>query len=184
MSTQSLVTTMKALLQPDPASKTLILTDRPVPVPKPNSTEHLIRVHAAALTNGELLWLKNFPPPAEESKGKEFVPCYDMAGTVIAAPPDSPFKPGSEVFARTHYYRTAVGREYTICDTYELAFKPKTLSFAQAATVAMSVETAYQALFTHSPILPVASTGAQGKRVFVTAASGAVGMVRIFFLPK
>ena len=65
-----------------------------------------------------------------------------------------------------------------------MAFKPKTLSFAQAATVPMSVETAYQALFTHSLLLPVAGTGAKGKCVFVTGASGAVGMVRSLIIPS
>jgi len=101
-----------------------------------------------------------------------------MAGTVITAPPSSPFQPGSEVYACTDFYRPGSGREYTLCETSELAFKPKTLSFAQAATVPMSVETAYQALFTHSPLLPIAGTGAKGKQVFVTGASGAAGMVR------
>jgi NADPH-dependent curcumin reductase CurA len=48
----------------------------------------------------------------------------------------------------------------------------------------MSVETAYQALFTHAPLLPVAGTGAKGKRVFVTGASGAAGMVRGFIYPS
>lgn len=177
MTSSSLPTTMKTLLQPDLALKSLTLTNRPLPVPLPNSNEHLIRVHAVALTNGELLWMKNFPPPADLSKGKEPVPCYDMSGTVITAPPDSPFQSGSEVYGRTNYLRTAAGREYTICETSELALKPATLSFSQAATVPVSVETAYQALFTHSPLLPVAGTGAQGKRVFVTAASRAVGMV-------
>ncbi|KAE9373713.1 NAD(P)-binding protein [Stipitochalara longipes BDJ] len=167
---------MKTLLQPDRASKSVILTIVPLPVPVPNSKEHLICVHAAALTNGELLWMKNFPPPPSLSKGKESVPCYDMAGIAVTAPSDSPFHPGSEVFARTNYHHTGSGREYTICETSELAFKPKTLSFAQAATVPMSVETAYQALFVHGQFLPVPGTGAKGKRIFVTAGSGAAGM--------
>ena len=174
---ETLPTTMKTLLQPDPASKAVILTTSPLPVPTPNSTEHLIRVHTVALTNGELLWMKNFPAPPSLSKGKEPVPCYDMAGVVVTAPSDSPFQPGSEVFARTDYYHTGSGREYTIVKTPELAFKPKTLSFTEAATVPMSVETAYQALFVHASLQLVAGTGAKGKRVFVTAGSGAVGMV-------
>jgi NADPH:quinone reductase-like Zn-dependent oxidoreductase len=172
---------MKSLLQPDPSSKTIILTTQPLPVPVPNTTDHLILVHAAALTSGELLWMKDISPT---SKLQNLVPCFDMAGTVITAPPHSPFQPGSEVYACTNFYRPGAGREYTICETSELAFKPKTLSFAQAATVPMSVETAYQALFTHAPLLPVAGTGAKGKRVFVTGASGAAGMVRGFIYPS
>jgi NADPH:quinone reductase-like Zn-dependent oxidoreductase len=177
MSSTTIPTSMKTLLQPNAASKSIILTTVSVPVPTTNSAEHLVRVHAAALTNGELLWLKNFPAPPSLSQGKEPVPCYDMSGVVVKAPSDSPFQLGSEVFARTNYYRTGSGREYTICETSELAIKPKRLSFVQAATVPMSVETAYQALFVHAQLLPIAETGAKEKRVFVTAGSGAVGMV-------
>jgi NADPH:quinone reductase-like Zn-dependent oxidoreductase len=166
---------MNSLLQPDLSSRALILTTQPLPVPDSNSTDHLIRVHAAALTSGELLWMQNISPT---SKLNNLVPCFDMSGTTITAPSDSPFQPGSEVYACTDFYRPGAGREYTLCATSELAFKPKTLSFAQAATVPMSVETAYQALFIHASLRPVAGTGAQGKRVFVTGASGAAGMVR------
>ena len=177
MSSATLPTTIKTLLQPDTASKAVILTTSPLPVPTPNSTEHLIRVHAVALTNGELLWMKNFPPPPSLSEGKEPVPFYDMAGVVVTAPPDSQFQPGSEIFARTDYYHSGSGREYTVVKTFELAHKPKRLTFTEAATVPMSVETAYQALFVHASLQFVAGTGAEGKRIFVTAGSGAVGMV-------
>jgi hypothetical protein len=68
MATQTIPQTMKALLQPDPASKKVILTELPVPTPKPGSDEHLVRIHTAALTNGELLWRHNFPlAPAPEN---------------------------------------------------------------------------------------------------------------------
>lgn len=56
--------TQKAILQPDPQSTAVtMVTDHPVPTPKPSSNEHLVRVHTAAITNGELLWTKNFPSP-------------------------------------------------------------------------------------------------------------------------
>jgi NADPH:quinone reductase-like Zn-dependent oxidoreductase len=112
------------------------------------------------------------------SKLNSLVPCFDMSGTVITAPPDSPFQPRTEVYACTNFYRPGAGREYTICETSELACKPETLSFVEASTVPMSAETAWQALFVHAALLPVKGTGARGKRVFVTGASGAAGMVR------
>jgi len=173
----ALIPIMKTLLQPDPASKAVILTTSALPVPTPNSTEHLIRVHAVAITNGELLWMKDYPPPPSLSEGKEPVPGYDMAGVVVTAPLDSPFQPGTEIFSRTDYYHTGSGREYTLVKSSELAFKPKRLTFIEAATVPMSVETAYQALFVHALLQFEAGTGAKGKRVFVTGGSGAVGMV-------
>jgi NADPH:quinone reductase-like Zn-dependent oxidoreductase len=109
-----------------------------------------------------------------------------MAGTVISAPPDSPFKVGDAVYARTNYTRPGNARDYTIAVTDELALIPKGLSWVQAAAVPVSAETAWQILFVHG----VNSDGEGGgevdwetarrfwggKRVLVTAASGGVGM--------
>jgi hypothetical protein len=64
-----------------------LITDHPVPTAAPFTTEHLVRVHTAAITNGELLWSKNFPLPEELTVGKILVPCNDVAGTVVTAPP-------------------------------------------------------------------------------------------------
>lgn len=170
MATTTLPKTMRALFQPDPQSTKLILAT--VPLPIPSASDHLIRVHTAAITNGELLWPKNF---AMEIPGKETTPLYDMAGTIITAPADSPFKPGDEVYSRTSYMHTGSGREYTVAPAVELALRPKSISWAEAATVGMSAETAYQALFTQAGLKPVAGTGAKGTRIYITAASGGVG---------
>ncbi len=172
MAVDNLPPTMRSLFQPDPQSTKLILATVPLPVPKPGSDEHLIRVHTAAITNGELVWLKNFP--AAFPPGRELTPLFDMAGTVVTCPPGSPFKPGDEVFARTAATRTGSGREYIVAPTVELALRPKSISWAETATAGMSVETAWQALFVQAGWK--AQKGAQkGKKVYVTAASGSVG---------
>ena len=129
--------TQKALLQPDLMSTEVIMTTQPVPSPKPSSTEHLIRVHTTAITNGELLWSKNFPPDKEASAGKVLVPCNDVAGTVVTAPEGSPFKKGTEVYARSSYLRTGSAREYSILLTEEMAKRPQNLSWAESAVVPM-----------------------------------------------
>ncbi|KAK0118693.1 hypothetical protein ONS96_011779 [Cadophora gregata f. sp. sojae] len=161
---------MRALFQPDPQSTTLILSTTSLPVPKPD--EHLIRVHTAAITNGELLWPKNF---AVDVPGKETTPLYDMAGTIITSAVDSPFKPGDEIYSRTSYMNTGSGREYTVCPAAELALRPKSISWAETATVGMSAETAYQALFVQAGLKREAGSGAKGTRIYITAASGSVG---------
>jgi NADPH:quinone reductase-like Zn-dependent oxidoreductase len=172
--------TMRALLQPDANATALTLIRQPVPTATPNSTEHLILVHAAAFCNGELLWAKNFPPKNPSSK--QLVPCYDVAGTVVTAPSSSPFHVGDEVYARTNYERAGCAREYTIALTEELAYRPQGLSWAESASVPLSALTAWQALFVHAGlnIDTGAGIGKQGerasKRVLVTGASGAVGM--------
>jgi NADPH:quinone reductase-like Zn-dependent oxidoreductase len=167
--------TQKTLLQPDVQSTDIILTTGPIPNPRPNSSEHLVRVHATAITNGELLWEKNFPNPEPYASTKQLVPCFDVSGTVITAPSSSPFQSGDEVYGRSNFQRTGCAREYTILVTEEMAVRPQKLTWAESATVPMSAETAWQTLFVHAGLEAKGGKGAKGLRVFVTAASGGVG---------
>ena len=95
---------VQAIFQPDINSTDLILKDLPTPVPNEGSDQHLIRVHATAPCSGELVWGKNFPAAffAEEPPEKRLlIPCYDLAGVVVASPANSPFQPGTEVYTST-----------------------------------------------------------------------------------
>ncbi|KAL9036075.1 MAG: hypothetical protein Q9214_006297, partial [Letrouitia sp. 1 TL-2023] len=163
----------RAILQLDPQQQNLSLASLPVPkVKAPN--EHLIRVHTVALCKGELLWIKNFPP-SEPNEDRKMVPGCDIAGRVVIAGTSSPFKAGDEIYCRTNYRRTGALRDYTIALTEELALRPQSLSWTQSAAVALSAETAWQALFVHAGLESLDSGLAKGKRVLVTAASGGVG---------
>lgn len=177
MSPSNLPSTISTLIQPDPHSKHIILTAISLPIPASDTAEHLFRVYAVAITNNELTWPANFPvaQPVPYSDTQALVPLYDVAGTIVIAPKDSPFQPSAEVWARTNYLKTGAGREYTIVTTDELALKSERLSWVEAASVSMSAQTAWQALFVHGGLGPEAGSGGKGKRVFVTAASGAVG---------
>ncbi|KAK9476449.1 hypothetical protein V1514DRAFT_285286 [Lipomyces japonicus] len=172
---------MRAIVQRSASSTDLtLITTHPVPIPISNSTEHLIRVQTCGLCAGELLWPKNFPPP----KPRELIPCPDIAGTIVSAPQGSPFRVGDEVYARTNYNRPGNAREYTIGVTDEIALRPKGLSWAEIASIPVSAETAWQALFIHAGIvasdndidIAAAQKLWKGKRVLVTAASGGVGI--------
>ena len=170
-------TLQKAVLQPDKMKTDLTLIhNNPVPTPDFSANEHLIRVHSTAITNGELLWTKNFELPEPHASSKVLVPCNAVAGTVVSAPPSSPFQPGTEVYARASYLRTGCARPYTILVTEEMAERPQSLSWAESAAVPMSAETAWQALFAHAGLEAKKGVGVKGKRVFVTAASGGVGV--------
>ncbi|MCJ1250666.1 hypothetical protein MMC30_007894 [Trapelia coarctata] len=169
---------MKALLQPDPASTSLILTTQAIPAASPGSNEHLIRVHTAAFCSGELLWTKDYP--LAEPNSKELVPCDDVAGTVVTAPSASPFHVGDEVYARTNYNRAGCARPYTIALTEELAFRPQNLTWAESASVPLSSLTAWQALFVHAGLdvntAKHEKEGPSSPSVLVTGASGSVGV--------
>ncbi|KAF2843006.1 alcohol dehydrogenase [Patellaria atrata CBS 101060] len=171
MSTLSIPSTAKTLLY-DVATQKVQLVQHPTPTVTVDSTEHLIRAHAAALCAGELSWLSNFP---SGNPDKEPVPAYDVAGTVIISPLGSPFKPGDAVYTRTNYFRTGCAREYAIVLTEELGRVPGHLTWEEAASVPLSAMTAWQALFVQSGIGELHDKSWQGKRVLVTAASGAVG---------
>ena len=171
---EEIPSTARALLQPDPASTSLILTSLPVPKPKPNSSEHLVRVHAIALCNGELLWPKNFPPA--DPSAKTLVPGYDVAGTIVEAPELSPFRVGDEVYARTMYAHTGCARDYTIAVTEELAHRPKSLSWAESAATALSAQSAWQALFVQAGLDDIASGLAKGKRIPEASAYGSFSL--------
>ncbi|KAF3481389.1 alcohol dehydrogenase zinc-binding domain-containing protein [Arthroderma uncinatum] len=167
----SIPATIRSVNQDVPAP-TLTLQTRPTPVPNFDAGEHLIRVHTTALCAGELIWHTYVTFKKEET-----VPGPDMAGTVVSAPPSSPFKPGDQVYARIPYSRPGAARDYTIALTSELARKPANLSWEEAATVPLSALTAWQALFEQSGVWTGPEDArVKGKRVAVTAASGSVGM--------
>lgn len=168
---------MRNIFQQTASSKDLTLLNAPIPTPDHQEDEHLVQVKACSPCAGELLWPKLFPPPTP----RPLVPCPDMAGIIISGPPDSPFQPGDEVYARTNYKRPGNARDYTIAVTDELAHKPKRLSWVQAAAVPVSAQTAWQILFvqtfsTGEMDFETARQRWAGKRVLVTAASGGVGI--------
>ncbi|KAM5440601.1 zinc ion binding [Microsporum canis] len=170
-SAASIPPTGRSVNQDVPAS-TLTLQTRPTPVPNFDAGEHLIRVHTTALCAGELIWHTYVTFKKEET-----VPGPDVAGTVVLAPPSSPFQPGDQVYARIPYSRPGAARDHTIVLTGELARKPKNLSWEEAAAVPLSALTAWQALFDQSGLWSGPEDDrAKGKRIAVTAASGAVGM--------
>ncbi|RMY73861.1 hypothetical protein D0863_03602 [Hortaea werneckii] len=175
--------TMRAVLQPNSRAPTLTLTTVPVPEVDLTAGEHLIRVHATSPCKGELDWWRmvetmDLSLPAS----KQFIPCFDLAGTVVKGPTNSPFQPGEAVFARTNAFRTGNAAEYAVALTKELAKKPQNLSWVEAASVSLSALTAYQALFQHGGLDVRALEGEEEarkgngeKRLLVTAASGGVG---------
>lgn len=144
-----------------------------VDLPTPSPSEHLLRVHAVTLSAGELSWRR--PEEFNES-----IPGVDVAGEIVSSPPESRFRPGDQVYARTQFPRPGAAREFTLVLEHELALKPSNITAAEAATVPMSAETAWQALFVQGGLSPPEngkkSESNASKRVLVTGASGGVGI--------
>ncbi len=143
--------------------------------PRPAAGEVLVKVLAAGVDRGT--WHVMAGQPYLMRLGYGFrgprirVPGLDVAGTVVATGPGvTRFAVGDEVFgiARGSFAEYAVAREA------KLARKPATLSFAQAAAVAVSGLTALQGL-RDAGRLKQEEPGEPKQKVLVIGASGGVG---------
>ncbi|HEX3225408.1 MAG TPA: NADP-dependent oxidoreductase [Gaiellaceae bacterium] len=126
-----------------------------IETPSPHPGEVLVRVHAAAITRGELEWPVDRLPA---------IPSYELSGVVV----DS----GDEVYALTPFDRDGVAAEYAVVPAGVLAPKPLRLSHIEAAALPMGGLTAWQALFVHGGLV-------RGERVLITGASGGVGHIAV-----
>jgi NADPH:quinone reductase-like Zn-dependent oxidoreductase len=117
--------------------------------------EALVRVHAAAITRGELEW------PADRLPA---VPSYELSGVIAET--------GEEVFALTPFDRDGVAAEFASVPSAVLAPKPASLTHVEAAALPMGGLSAWQGLFVHGRLQP-------GERVLVTGASGGVGHLAV-----
>jgi NADPH:quinone reductase-like Zn-dependent oxidoreductase len=113
------------------------------------------------------------------------IPGWDVAGTVVSAPPDSGLKEGDSVFSLTRpafdmpdAHPTAAGEkidahtgtyaEYVCVPAWKVAKIPTTTTLEQAAGVPLAGLTAYQAVVDHLK-------ASAGSRLLVLGASGGVG---------
>ena len=98
-------------------------------------------------------------------KPKNFVPGWDVAGTVEAVGQDvEQFQPGDEVFGAC----TGTCAEYVCAGEDKFALKPANLTFEQAAAVPTAAVTALRGLRDAGEVQP-------GQKVLINGASGGVG---------
>jgi NADPH:quinone reductase-like Zn-dependent oxidoreductase len=141
-------------------------TAKPVPAPG----EVLLRVRAAGVDRGTWHLMTGTPYLARAigfglRAPKTAVPGWAVAGTVEAVGQDvTGVQPGDEVFG------TCRGSfaEYVTARPGQLAAKPASLSFEQAAALPISATTALQAVRDQAKVQP-------GQHVLVIGASGGVG---------
>lgn len=162
----------------NPAPSTALQLDHDVPIPVPSAPgELLIRVKATTIIRDMLTWPETYSHDYA-------ILGNDVAGIVTEVfSSASKFKPGDEVFGMANTNRAATWAEYTIVREDEVARKPATLTFAQAAALPLSAQTAYEALFEHAwiphpTVEEFLSRSATSKdhHVLITGAAGAVGV--------
>jgi NADPH2:quinone reductase len=152
---------------PAPITSLILNPSQQTPVPSP--TQHLIRVHATAITPYEASWpTSRFPHPEPR------IPCHDTAGTIISSPEDSPFQPGDRVFCLLPFVNQGEMAEYAVVEEEFLVKMPDGMDFVEAASVPRAALTSGQAL-------RVRGGGylKDGMKVLITGATGAVGRMGV-----
>ena len=129
-----------------------------VETPRPAGGEALVRVHAAAITRGELEWPVDRLPA---------IPSYELSGEVVEGE-----SVGAAVYALTPFDRDGAAAEYVVVPQALLAPKPRSPSHVESAAVPLPALSAWQGLFTHGQLQP-------GQRVLVTGARGGVGHLAV-----
>ena len=128
--------------------------------PRPGPGEALVRVHAAAITRGELEWPVDRLPA---------IPCYELSGVIEEAGAGvAGIAAGDKVFALTPFDRDGVAADRVALPAELLVPSPRALGDAESAAIPLPALTAWQGLFYHGRL------GAD-ERVLIHGASGVVG---------
>jgi len=149
---------------------TLALNDIAVPVPE--ADEVLIKVKSAAVNpvdwkvrEGYLQEMMNYTLPLTLG--------WDVSGEVVAAGElVKHLKVGDAVYSRPDISKAGSYAEYIKVVADEVALKPKSLTWQEAAGVPLAALTAWQALYEFTKL-------EAGERVLIHAGSGAVGQFAI-----
>ena len=142
----------------------------PADVPDPAVGTHdvLVDIRAASINpldkmirNGEFKQLIKYKRP--------FVLGHDLSGVITRVGSDvRGFKVGDEVYARPRDLRIGAFAEQIAIDADDVALKPKSLSFEEAAAVPLVALAAWQALVDVAGVQP-------GQKVLVHAGAGGLG---------
>ncbi|MEH1056647.1 NAD(P)-dependent alcohol dehydrogenase [Micromonospora sp. CPCC 206171] len=159
---------MKAIVQ-DRYGSADVLQLRDIDPPRVGDDDVLVRVRAAGVDPGVWHLMTGLPYPVRLGYGlrrpRHRVPGMDLAGVVEAVGRQvTRFAPGDEV------YGTGAGSyaEYALAPQHKLARKPAALTFAEAAAIPVSGQTALTAVRDAATVRP-------GQRVLVIGAGGGVG---------
>ena len=145
---------------------------RNLPEPKARPGEVIVDIAAASVNpldlkirRGELKAILKFRFPV--------VLGHDLAGTVSSVGAGvTHFKAGDEVFGCTSNRQMGTFAERVAIDAADLALKPKSLSFIEAAAMPLVTLTAWQVLVERARARP-------GSKVFIEAGSGGAGSMAV-----
>ncbi|GAA5176108.1 NADP-dependent oxidoreductase [Niveibacterium umoris] len=151
-----------------------VLSVEQVPMPQPGPDDVLVRIHAASVNPVDWKiregYLKAVLPHA-----MPLTLGWDFAGEIVALGAQvTGWQVGDAVYARPDIARNGSYAEYIAVRASEIARKPASLTWQQAAAVPLTALTAWQSLFDHAQLQA-------GERVLIHAGAGGVGNFAIQF---
>jgi len=148
----------------------LFFEDAPLPEVRPGDV--LIRVRATGITPAELTWDETYQN-ADGTPRVPSIPGHEVSGVVERTAPDvTDFRPGDEIYGLADFPRDGAAAEFAAVRATNLAFKPPSISHAQAAALPLSALTAWQALFEHAHLV-------SGQSVLIHGGAGGVGSLAV-----
>ena len=145
-----------------------------LPKPTPNDSQLLIKVLASPIN----------PSDAMNASGKfphttfPRIPGRDFAGIVVEAPSSSPIAIGAEVYGTSgptlSFTEDGAAAEFVVVPVDAVALKPKSISFAQAASVGTP--------FTAARLALQRAQAKSGETVLVIRSSGEVDLRKLYRL--
>ncbi|ONI19550.1 LOW QUALITY PROTEIN: hypothetical protein PRUPE_3G284600 [Prunus persica] len=168
-------------------SADVLKLDPNVPVPEIKEDQVLIKVVAAALN--PIDYKRMFGYIKATDSPLPTVPGYDVAGVVVKVGSQvTKFKVGDEVYGDLNEKAAQPKKfgslaEYTAAEERVLALKPKNLSFVEAASLPLAIETAYEGLertefSAGKSILVLGGAGGLAKHVFGASKVAATASTR------
>lgn len=147
---------IKELARPIPQPGEVLIQTKALSV---NPVDNFVRAYSQAME----IYLQPVP-------GEDIVIGWDVAGIVTETGKDvRDFKKGDEVFGLVKFPGNGKGyAEYVTAPADQLALKPSSISFEEAATATLAALTAWQSLVTYGKVQ-------KGEKVLIHAASGGVG---------
>jgi NADPH:quinone reductase-like Zn-dependent oxidoreductase len=145
-----------------------VLVYEDAPKPRPGRNEALVRVHAAGVNPVDWKIREGYARDRMHHK-LPLILGWDVAGVIDATGSGvKRFKVGDAIFSRPDSSRDGAYAEYIIIKESELAPKPKSLDFIQAAAIPLACTTAWQAIFDTARL-------SAGQKILIHAAAGGVG---------
>lgn len=163
--------------QNQPISSETALVDLELPVPEPAARDLLVEIKAVSVNPVDTK-VRRLQPVDE---GQHRILGYDAAGVVTAVGPNVKlFKPGDEVYYAGAINRPGTNAEYHLVDERIVGWKPKTLSFEEAAALPLTAITAYETLFHRMKVQDKVASA--WNAVLIIGAAGGVGSIAIQLL--